>query len=956
MTWFCYWSPKKEAEWQITMASERPSLAASGAAEFISALDLDRNLSDKDADPSGVRYLGDFYVDFDSEDLGETTARFNEFLGGLKERYDADPNLFRLFASGKKGYHVEIPARVFIEKPSPSGYEALPLIYHDMAEALYVDTLDLCVYSGRKGRMWRVPNVRRPDTGTYKVRITLDEARTMTPARYAKIVANPRALLPAVEPAYAPRLAVLWATSQEAVKRRFKAVAKRRSEDLLERYEGKIPESLLALMNGEGIKEGTGFNQIAQQLAVAARGFKLSSEDFLARCQGLIDKHVGDGTRYAAASKRRQELLHMWHYMQDNPSYVFSVPALRSLCDHPAEDLNGKAVVIKCNPAITLGMSVDRHGIYKLVDGENVPISEVGFAHPTPLLNLASYLTTHMGYSGYDVDVYFKGEFKNRCRLSNRHFSSNARFRAVILDMFSETCQITDAQVNALVSVFHRLADAEGTQVTYMVNHEGLDIVTLPDGRRDILWVDAHGVYSRLGESYVFAAGVYGGSDFPFKVDLMTAPCLPPLSGKRREGTPYLDAKGLRHLKRDLDNLLSFTEEGTLAKTLGWTIACFLCPALRLTHDQQFPLLHLYGLAGSGKSTTMRILTRFHGHQKRPGLISAGSVTPAGLVSTTTGTNSLPQIIDEFKPAELSTRTIDSLTMTLRNVFDATETRRGRVSREQADSQVVTPSFAQTAPTAFLSEHLEGDTAILQRSIVVPFSARNRGKNPQAIEELAGEGRENLFGSVGRAIVEHLIYSDDASPEVIHSWVMDFEKQLRKVISGDYSERPRYGIAVAVTGLHLLLEVLTLYFGDEFSSRIEALKQALLVPPLRAGQKSILVHHTETNIVKVLSTLSEMSAEKEGVEDYRLVLGKDYAPFADGIEINTFTCFLKYRLVMKRVGERLHYPSSSSFIAALDQYPGVAPVATPSVEGMRNVYRLDAHQMYEVDGINPFVI
>jgi hypothetical protein len=35
-----------------------------------------------------------------------------------------------------------------------------------MAYELYVDTLDLRVYSTRKGRMWRAPNVkrRRPST------------------------------------------------------------------------------------------------------------------------------------------------------------------------------------------------------------------------------------------------------------------------------------------------------------------------------------------------------------------------------------------------------------------------------------------------------------------------------------------------------------------------------------------------------------------------------------------------------------------------------------------------------------------------------------------------------------------------------------------------------------------------------------------------------------------------
>jgi len=45
-----------------------------------------------------------------------------------------------------------------------------------MAYKLYVDTLDLRVYSAKRGRMWRTPNVQR-ENGKYKVPISLGEAR-----------------------------------------------------------------------------------------------------------------------------------------------------------------------------------------------------------------------------------------------------------------------------------------------------------------------------------------------------------------------------------------------------------------------------------------------------------------------------------------------------------------------------------------------------------------------------------------------------------------------------------------------------------------------------------------------------------------------------------------------------------------------------------------------------------
>ena len=46
---------------------------------------------------------------------------------------------------------------------------------NDIAYELYVDTLDLRVYSGRKGRMWQTPNVKR-ESGKYNVGANCGEA------------------------------------------------------------------------------------------------------------------------------------------------------------------------------------------------------------------------------------------------------------------------------------------------------------------------------------------------------------------------------------------------------------------------------------------------------------------------------------------------------------------------------------------------------------------------------------------------------------------------------------------------------------------------------------------------------------------------------------------------------------------------------------------------------------
>ena len=196
MTWYCYWSAKKQATWQLALATERPSIIASGKAEFTTALDLDQDLDSEGIEQDKVRYTGPFYLDFDSGDISETISQVNVFLTHLEECYALDLNQIALYASGKKGFHIEIPQKLFVSKPSHTGYLHLPAIYKEMSFAMYHDTLDMSVYTAKKGRMWRCPNFKRPDTGTYKVQVTLAEMQEMTDEYYGKVISVPRPCFP----------------------------------------------------------------------------------------------------------------------------------------------------------------------------------------------------------------------------------------------------------------------------------------------------------------------------------------------------------------------------------------------------------------------------------------------------------------------------------------------------------------------------------------------------------------------------------------------------------------------------------------------------------------------------------------------------------------------------------------------------------------------------------------
>jgi hypothetical protein len=93
----------------------------------------------------------------------------------LPENYGIDPWDIRFFCSGGKGFHAEIPARFF---GLEDGHPELPLIYKRLVQGwvdeLGLTTLDLSVYCMGKGKMWRLPYVRRAN-GRMKVPLTRDD-------------------------------------------------------------------------------------------------------------------------------------------------------------------------------------------------------------------------------------------------------------------------------------------------------------------------------------------------------------------------------------------------------------------------------------------------------------------------------------------------------------------------------------------------------------------------------------------------------------------------------------------------------------------------------------------------------------------------------------------------------------------------------------------------------------
>ena len=279
----------------------------------------------------GWPVLGPMYFDLDSADLAESIHGFKTLLGKLQDT-GLDLTMCRLFASGVKGFHIEIPMECFMPSIPVDGIVGLHMIYKEMAFALWVDAIDGVVYSGRSGRMWRVPN-RQRSSGTYKVPLTVDEALGMDADRYAELVSAPRPFPPLVAPELCAGLAAIYECATDKATRKVKASSKVSAGDsaLKSRFGSRFPPILVALGQGRfPVREGRGWNQIVIQLAAVAHALGIDEDATVSAFEGLISAHVSDG-RYGSPRKREDELRRMYAYVGSSAAYSFSVGGIRSI-------------------------------------------------------------------------------------------------------------------------------------------------------------------------------------------------------------------------------------------------------------------------------------------------------------------------------------------------------------------------------------------------------------------------------------------------------------------------------------------------------------------------------------------------------------------------------------------------------------------------------------------------
>ena len=259
--------------------------------------------------------------------------------------------------------------------------------------------------------------------------------------------------------------------------------------------------------------------------------------------------------------------------------------------------------------------------------------------------------------------------------------------------------------------------------------------------------------------------------------------------------TPMIKKTELKEISGDLFRFNTY--ERTI-NILGWVGACFLKERLR---QRKIKLSHLIiaGGAGSGKSETLeKIIQPIFGLQGSG--IGCSGITKFSTLKSTSSTNLLPVIFEEYKPHKLSKIELDLISATLRSTYDYQTSQRGR-----ADQSVV--NYMRRSPICLVGESSFDETAIKERIVDVQFAKSDRtAEHTKSYRYLAKH--EDQLNSLGKALLLLVMnIPDEALDELIQQ-----SKVFEKL---DFETRTILGMSNVYLGI-LLMKELYESFGLNF--------------------------------------------------------------------------------------------------------------------------------------------
>lgn len=151
-------------------------------------------------DKANSDLIGDLYIDLDINDLKDPSIAQMAFE---KIREDAikvisffqaichiDPEMIHIYFSGQKGLHIIVPHNIMGIHPMRELNHVFGVIAKEIEKMTKYKTVDTGIYDN--ARLFSLPGGIHPESGRYKIPLTIHELRTLSFKEIRKLAREPR--------------------------------------------------------------------------------------------------------------------------------------------------------------------------------------------------------------------------------------------------------------------------------------------------------------------------------------------------------------------------------------------------------------------------------------------------------------------------------------------------------------------------------------------------------------------------------------------------------------------------------------------------------------------------------------------------------------------------------------------------------------------------------------------
>lgn len=900
-------------------AQNRKILADKKAA-FVAALSIS---AVDQTDYEKVKYKGDLYFDIDSEDLNESITVARSLINKLRKLEVED---FSVYLSGKKGLHITVPAKVF----SRGGQvKFLPYIYGKMAERLEVAGLDFAVYSGGKGRLWRQTNVLRKETNTFKVQIDPDTLITLNEEKYRVLVSSPAPILePPKDIKKSLPLAEMYEYCKVQVEEEEKTKLKFEFEAIPELEELKdVPGCIKKLVSTGDEKLHANFNRAAMQLAgyIKSSGLEIKVINELV---STMAKNVKSGT-YNTYKKRVQHIksqLRRAKYdprMGYSPKYLFSTMEPCGgciLCDGSLDKYYGDNKSSE--------NEIDGCPIFEYEGRYYVRIGKVDKPISTFTLSPVLYSET------FDQTTGFSERESTTLDLNYSHLGEQKTYRRNLDERCWDSVSSFKKSISGIDNLVFRGGESDLQDLKHFVFSQDVQM-----GR--ITKVKSCGIMAQKINTTGKTMLVYTEPNYSVNVfgeenthEVHTNIQSPP----NVFGAPNLDPENEVHINL-AKKICTINDPYNMAQILGWFIICHFKPHV-LACEKQFPVLGLWGNAGSGKSKTAAIMSYLHGvdFEGSDDMVTCGGSTPWSLGTYVSTSTSTPRLLDEFNPAKMDKRKFLQIVDLLKGCWNQQTMTKGQLSR-RSDGAEIAETKLTGAVCVMAEQYPASEAALIQRMVTVKLSRRSRS----GCEDSWGYVYTNRYGimSIAKALVLTALKTPKAT---IEYWMNEYRKVLPSETLID--SRPHFSLRAVLTGLKMY-ELTMQAHGIDVAEEVNELQQALL-EKLDTHTEVISQANNRSVVDKTIDMFAQMAAEsaKDETGRTRMKFGVDY--IRDDVEliIDVEGVYGLYKMYTRNQGEPAIITSYKEFKQLVeDEAYYVEDIRHEELAPSRNVMVFDVEKL-----------